>query len=162
MHVRLPMLRIESPKGLSPTGVGPMLLVGQLFLVGAAFLVTPAATPPPLAVRILGLCWAAAGIALWASTLRVFLRQFPEGTLIVDGPYRYSRHPLYASLIVFVTPGLALITGAWMLLVAALAGVALAYPLILSEERELERTFGDEWLDYRARTSWLFPFPPRR
>lgn len=159
MHVECFVLHIHSPKGLSPTGVGPIVMVGQLLLVVAALLTMPSGPTPPAIVRTLGVGWVIVGIAFWATTLRIFLREFPRGQLIVTGPYRFTRHPLYASLIVFVIPGTALITGAWALLAAALGGVALAYPLTLSEEADLERTFGDEWLAYRAHTSWLFPWP---
>lgn len=162
MHARALVLHIASPKGLSPTGVGPVLFAGQLLLVGVALLAAPDLPPPPTAVRLLGVCWLAAGIVLWATTLRIFLREFPRGALIVDGPYRLTRNPLYASLIVFVVPALALITGAWTLLVAALLGAAIAYPLVLREEHDLERTFGDEWRRYRARTSWLVPWRSKR
>ncbi|MBI2390413.1 MAG: isoprenylcysteine carboxylmethyltransferase family protein [Deltaproteobacteria bacterium] len=159
------MLHLESPKGLSPTGVGPLLFGGQLIVVGLALLAVPDLHPPPTAVRLVGVAWLAAGVVLWATALRIFLKEFPHGTLIVEGPYRFSRNPMYssdASLIVFVVPALALITGAWTLLVAAAGGAALAYPLVLSEERDLERTFGDEWRQYRARTSWLVPWLPKQ
>jgi protein-S-isoprenylcysteine O-methyltransferase Ste14 len=58
-------------------------------------------------------------------------------------------------------PGVAFMTGVWTLLPAALGGVALAYALVRKEERELERVFGADWRAYRARTSWLFPWPPK-
>jgi protein-S-isoprenylcysteine O-methyltransferase Ste14 len=162
---RFAVLNIQSPKGLSPTGVGPLLMLGQLLLVALAIGAarqwpSSAGTPAPL-LRAAGIVWLGFGLLTWALTLRRFLREFPTGELIVSGPYRWSRNPLYASMLVFVIPGLALITGMWTLLPAALGGVALCYVLVKKEERELERVFGADWRAYRARTSWLFPWPPK-
>jgi protein-S-isoprenylcysteine O-methyltransferase Ste14 len=160
------MLNIQSPKGLSATGVGPLLFVAQLLLaagaVGAAWL-WPNVTRIPVHsgwLRAVGSVWSLTGVLQWALTLRIFLREFPRGKLIVTGTYRWSRNPLYASLIVFVVPGSALIVGIWPLLAAAFAGAALAYVLVQREERELDVAFGAEWRAYRERTSWLFPLPP--
>jgi len=161
------MLHIESPRGLSPTGAGPVIFVGQLALLAAAIAATRSfpeltAMQAPPALRVVGGLWLAAGLVMWGLTLRVFLDEFPRGDLIVDGTYRYSRNPLYASLIVFVIPGIALIAASWAILLAAFLGVALAYPLVRCEEHDLERTYGAAYREYRAHTSWLFPLPPRR
>lgn len=161
------MLKLRSPLGLSATGVGPTLLLSQLPLLAAAVFALrrwPAATrlpfEPSLFVRVLGGAWLASGIALWAMTLLWFLRGFPSGKLIVDGPYRYCRHPLYASLFVFVMPGASLLLHTWTILVAALAGAALTWALVAREESELEQAFAAEWRAYRKRTSRLLPLPP--
>lgn len=160
------MLKLRSPLGLSPTGVGPALLLMQLPLLAAALIARqrwPASTllpfEPSVVWRSIGGAWLCAGIALWALTLRCFLREFPRGRLIVDGPYRLCRHPLYASLFVFVLPGIALLLHTWTVLVAALLGDVFSWVLVEREELELDRTFGDEWRVYRSRTSRLFPFP---
>jgi protein-S-isoprenylcysteine O-methyltransferase Ste14 len=161
---RFTVLNIQSPKGLSPTGVGPLLMLGQLLLVALAVAAArhwPSSAGSPPLLRAAGVVWLALGVLIWALTLRRFLREFPSGELIVTGTYRWSRNPLYASMLVFVIPGLALMTGMWTLLPAALGGVALCYVLVKKEERELERVFGAAWRAYRARTSWLFPWPPK-
>jgi protein-S-isoprenylcysteine O-methyltransferase Ste14 len=161
------MLKLRSPLGLSPTGVGPALMLIQLPLLAAAAIArlrwpesTQLPLPPNALSRVLGAGWIVAGVALWGRTLIGFLREFPRGWLIVDGPYRYCRHPLYASLFVFVLPGVSLLAHTWTILVAGLVGDALTWALVTREERELERTFGAEWRAYRARTSRLIPFPP--
>jgi protein-S-isoprenylcysteine O-methyltransferase Ste14 len=161
------VLHIESPKGLSPTGIGPALLVTQLCLVALALVasqrwpeLTRLASQPEAPLTALGSILVMLGILQWVLTLRSFLREFPRGQLIVSGPYRYCRHPLYACLTVLIVPGAALLAHTWTLLLAALAGGILASAWVVREERELDRTFGAEWRSYAARTSRLIPLPP--
>jgi len=80
----------------------------------------------------------------------------PQGTLVTTGPYRYSRNPLYLGGNVFIFFGAALVLGSPM----ALAITALHLPLvdlfIRREEKQLERSFGGEWLHYRQSVRrWL-------
>lgn len=163
------MLHLTSPKGLSPTGVGPALIVTQLGFVTLAVAASqrwPAQTrlAPALdrPLTVIGALWLALGIMLWALTLRRFIHDFPRGELITTGTYRYSRHPLYASLCLFLIPASALLAHTWTLLLAALAGTLVTSLAVAREERELERSFGDTWRSYRVRTSRLVPLPPIR
>lgn len=76
-------------------------------------------------------------------------------TLNTTGLYRYIRHPLYAFSLLFIwlTPTMSLNT---LLLFTALT----VYIILgaLYEERKLERTFGDAYRIYKARTAFLIPF----
>ncbi len=69
--------------------------------------------------------------------------------LITSGPYRISRNPLYLGGNVFIFFGAALVLGS----PSALILIALHLPLmdlfIRREERQLERTFGQEWMQYK-------------
>jgi protein-S-isoprenylcysteine O-methyltransferase Ste14 len=78
--------------------------------------------------------------------------------LVVEGPYRYVRNPLYdADLCLMV--GAALLTRSWALVLLAalyLAQLSLQLPL---EERELRERFG---LPYRRYCELVPRFCPRR
>jgi len=78
--------------------------------------------------------------------------------LVVEGPYRYVRNPLYEGDCCLIV-GAALLTRSWALLLVAalyLAQLALQLPF---EERELEKRFGVPYRRYRE----LVPrFVPRR
>lgn len=157
---------ISSPRGLSPTGVGPAIMVGDLAFLAVAIVANrlwPEASrflvEPSLPLTIAGALWIALGVALWALTLRSFLHGFPRGELITTGPYGLCRHPLYASFVLFVVPGIGLVTQTWTILLAALAGIALTSTLIPREERAMDLEFGAAWRDYCARTSRLVPLP---
>ena len=75
-------------------------------------------------------------------------------TLVKTGFYKYSRHPIYffSLVILWLIPIMT-----WNILSFAF-GVT-AYTLIgsLFEERKLALEFGQEYIDYRKRTSWIIP-----
>lgn len=114
-----------------------------------------------LAGQLLAL--AALAIGLWQTGawsflgLEPLLSRAPEASprLVVDGLYRWVRHPLY-------TAGLALI---WLTPVMSANLLALylglsAYLVIGAkyEERKLRREFGEAYARYQARTPMLVPF----
>ncbi len=80
-----------------------------------------------------------------------------QAPMIVDGLYRWVRHPLYTAGLVFI----------WLLPVMTLNILALnigssAYLVIgaLFEERRLVREFGQAYITYRQQTPMLIPRPP--
>jgi len=98
-------------------------------------------------------------VAIWAvlfvSSLTVFLQRRttlipnrPANALAVSGPYRFTRNPMYVSL-VFLTIALSLFLNTWwaiVLLVPAVAVIQLA--VIAREEAYLLRRFGAEYEEY--------------
>jgi protein-S-isoprenylcysteine O-methyltransferase Ste14 len=80
----------------------------------------------------------------------------PQRTLITSGPYRFSRNPLYLGGNVFVVLGAALLFGSPAAVFITIVHLPLLDLSIRREERQLERDFGEEWLDYRQRVRrWL-------
>ena len=87
----------------------------------------------------------------------------PPTRLVVGGPYRAVRNPMYVAGIVFLL-GLAVVTGAPGL-VAYAGGFWLLTALFVAgyEEPALRRRFGAEYEDYRrAVPGWLPHRPGRR
>ncbi len=123
------------------------------------------AGPRPLRfpLSLSGLVPMAAGLALALVARRRFVR---AGTglhplaepdrLVVEGPFRYSRNPMYLGLSMFLL-GVAFALGSCAPFGACVAFVGLvdrAY--IPAEERTLSRVFGSEYEWYRARTRrWI-------
>lgn len=106
------------------------------------------------------------GVVIFRQGVREF-RSFEKmsglemGNLITSGPYRYSRNPQVAgwllgllglTLVYRSVPGLSL--------VAAFLFVHRLYFGI--EEQHLERTFGEEYRSYKARTPRFLGFPGAR
>ncbi len=68
--------------------------------------------------------------------------------LVTNGPYAYTRNPLYLGGF-FLTLGLSLLTGSLWIAAGCLAYWALIYnPIIREEERFLTQTFGQAYTDY--------------
>jgi protein-S-isoprenylcysteine O-methyltransferase Ste14 len=78
-------------------------------------------------------------------------------SLVTTGPYRWVRHPLYATggaLLVAV----GLIAANWFILLLASGVVVLVRVLVVPrEEQELIAKFGDDYRRYRERTGGMFP-----
>jgi protein-S-isoprenylcysteine O-methyltransferase Ste14 len=75
----------------------------------------------------------------------------PVSTLVQDGPFRYSRNPGYLSLTMLYV-GIAVLRNAlWAILLLPLVMNVMQRAVIGREERYLERTFAEEYLDYKAR-----------
>jgi|SRR5690606_591439 len=85
----------------------------------------------------------------------------PTERLVVEGPYRYVRNPMYMAVGAVIL-GQVLLFFTWML-VAYLAAfvVAVIAFVTLYEEPTLRRTFGAEYDAYKSSVPGWFPRPPR-
>lgn len=77
-------------------------------------------------------------------------------SIITEGPYRYSRNPIYAAFAI-AGAGIALAFNTCWMLVSLLVFVLLANKLVIErEEKYLEGKFGESYLNYRRETRrWL-------
>ncbi len=80
----------------------------------------------------------------------------PTDAIVVRGPYRYSRNPIYLNMLFLqLGPGI-WSNSAWFFVTALASFVLLTWGVISREERYLERKFGSDYLDYKSRTRrWL-------
>jgi protein-S-isoprenylcysteine O-methyltransferase Ste14 len=76
----------------------------------------------------------------------------PQKALITTGPYRFSRNPLYLGGNVFIFFGAALLLGTPSGLIITALHLPFVNAMIRKEEKQLERTFGEEWIRYTCRT----------
>jgi protein-S-isoprenylcysteine O-methyltransferase Ste14 len=75
----------------------------------------------------------------------------PTTALVVTGPFRLSRNPLYLALTLMYV-GLALLANAlWVLVLLVPLLFMVHYGVVRREERYLERKFGDAYRAYRSR-----------
>ena len=111
----------------------------------------------------LSLVVVAGGVWLSYRTMRLFERAgtthklAPESTaLVVEGPFRWSRNPMYLGLTLIVL-GIAIYGGSMpFLLVPVVFFLTLNFAFVPWEERRLEATFGDPYRAYRQQVRrWL-------
>lgn len=80
----------------------------------------------------------------------------PTAHLVVVGPYRFVRNPMYVAVVAIIL-GQTLLFGSWATLIyLAVALTAVVLFVAFYEEPTLERTYGDEYRTYRANVrAWL-------
>ncbi len=80
----------------------------------------------------------------------------PTNVIVVRGPYRFSRNPIYLSML-FLQVGTSIWANSlWFLGLAIVSAALLWWGVISREERYLERKFGAEYLSYKGRVRrWL-------
>jgi len=124
------------------------------------------AVPLPAALRWMGALLAVAAICLVAWTLHhlgpnltdtVVTRQ--RHTLITSGPYRFMRHPFYASAGLFVLANSLLAANVFLLVAGGTVFGLLIYRTGREEANLLAR-FGDEYRRYQERTGRILPKIP--
>ena len=144
----------------------PLLFLGALALGSALSLVVPIGPGPGSANALaltVGLTFVAIGFALVALSVRNFRRAGtsvvptePATTLVVTGPYRFTRNPIYVGFVLAYF-GLAIVlTSMWVLLLLIPVLVILQRGVVAREEDYLERQFGEAYRKYKARVPrWL-------
>ena len=152
----------EMGLGYDP-GILVFALVAEIGKLAAAFDYARWHLVPGLevpALRGIGVVVAAVGAAALVWTDRRLVRHFSTAESAVqvmsDGPYRWVRHPRYASILLLVL-GMPLVFGsifAWL----SLAAVVLAVRhRIAREEPHLREIFGAPYDRYASRTARLVP-----
>lgn len=74
----------------------------------------------------------------------------PTPELVMRGPYRISRNPMYLGLGLFQIGLGLLLNNLWVSLLTFPAWIAVQYIAIIPEEAYLEQRFGDQYRQYRA------------
>lgn len=118
----------------------------------------------PVPVRVAGFIAAALGGVLLAASHHAlaanwspFVEDPGAGTLVTDGIYRYVRHPMYASFLVY-NAGMWLLSSNWMAGAPALLTFVWLYlRRVDREERMMLGLFGEEYRAYAARTGRVIP-----
>ena len=116
-----------------------------------------------------GLRWVGLGLGVLGLLLLVWVqhslgRQFSatlqvrrHHNLVVTGPYRRMRHPMYSALILLWV-GLAILSASCLIMLWVLAGVrGIVRDRAPLEEAMMLEAFGDTYRDYMRRTSRFLP-----
>jgi protein-S-isoprenylcysteine O-methyltransferase Ste14 len=138
----------------------PLVFLGFVLLgVGFHYLVVPAPSPlDRMYSTVAGLLILAAGVAIVVSARVHFLRTGqnpvpwkPSPELILQGPYRFTRNPMYVGVtLVQIGLGIAL-NNLWISVFAAPALLIVHFLAVVPEERYLSEKFGERYNAYRVR-----------
>lgn len=121
------------------------------FLLGAAYAVFSQPTPRLLAA---GGATALGGLALRACSAGYLAK---NQSLATGGPYAYTRNPLYLGSLLMGL-GFVVASGSWGLGVLFLAFfLAVYWPVMLREEENLRREFGEAYIRYAKAVPLFFP-----
>lgn len=142
----------------------PMSILGvPLIGGGVATLMFPLPSLPSPASLLLGiaLIGSAILIGLWAIRTMADGGASPDAirppsALITEGPFGFSRNPIYLGF-VFIYAGTGMVIGSlWILLLTPLVVLGLTQAIIVHDERLLESRFGNDYRAYRARVRrWI-------
>jgi protein-S-isoprenylcysteine O-methyltransferase Ste14 len=106
-----------------------------------------------------GLVLLVIGLIFYISTVRLLLKGLKETRLVTNGAFALCQNPLYSAIILFIIPALSLITNSWLVLTSSVIGYILFKIFIKSEYVELEKFFGENYVNYKKMTPEFFPFP---
>jgi len=76
--------------------------------------------------------------------------------LVIWGPYRFTRNPMYVGMATLYVGGTLLLNDLWPLALLPVVITLVQRRVIAKEEAYLERTFGDVYRAYKARVRrWI-------
>lgn len=146
-----------------------ILIAFPLLLSFVAFLIEPhwldwSRVPLPRFARWIG---AATGIAaapavFWVMTtigrnISETVLTKKDHELVTHGPYRWVRHPLYATGILLLVGASLMMANGFLIVLTVLAGMMIRLVVIPKEEAALIAKFGDRYAAYRLRTGAMLP-----
>lgn len=121
------------------------------------------ALPGGEAGLVLGWALVAAGLILFAWSLVTMRRHLTtvnpfraSSALCTDGPFRFSRNPIYLGDWLVLLGSTLVMSSAWPVVFAPLIWFIIRYGVIRHEEAHLEEYFGDAYREYRTKVRrWL-------
>jgi protein-S-isoprenylcysteine O-methyltransferase Ste14 len=160
---------------VSATGRGPGVDVPPPLLFVAAYVVAwlldrnvarlwPTMSPQwSYRLEVVGWALVIAGLALGYWGVFTFLRRrtpiYPNRDaklLVIEGPYRFSRNPMYTGIIIACIGGCGVIESLWPLVTVGIAVLVLDRWVIRREERHLTDEFGEQYREYQRHVGRWF------
>lgn len=145
----------DSPQVITPP---PFVFLGGIIIGLIIDLFIPAPFVPEAYDLQAGLFVIALGIALMAWAVRTFnaagtnvdVRQ-PSTKVVSSGPYRYSRNPIYVAMALAVLGASIWLNSLWILFSLVIILPVIEGGVIRREEGYLERKFGNQYTEYKAK-----------
>ena len=152
------------PKDASGAVLPPPIIFALVLMLGYGLhRMVPIVEVPGPARNYLGIFLIAVAVGLAGLSVCSFWRQKttvdpykPVASLVIAGPYRYSRNPMYVAVALLYLGIAAYFSIIWAVIVLPAALVAVHYGVVVREEAHLEGKFGRDYLNYKSRVRrWL-------
>ena len=102
------------------------------------------------------------GVSMLVGAARSAMKAYNRDQLATSGIFAVVRHPIYSAWIVWILPGLALLSRSWPMLLTPLVAYAVFKMSIHREDECLLQRFGQAYLDYRGSVRELIPFAHKK
>jgi len=117
-----------------------------------------------IVLEVVGLLKLAIGYFLMAAALVTLGRNYQlggsaprsEDKIVLDGPYRLVRHPMYTAAL-GISFGLVCLIQSWALFCVFCIYLVLIFLLIPAEEDGLRKSYGEQYVSYQQKTRKLIP-----
>jgi protein-S-isoprenylcysteine O-methyltransferase Ste14 len=151
---------------ISRWGVGPTIMVSAGAYAAIAGLATwfwpevcVISAVPSSVLVVTGIVLLVIGIPMLVVAARAATLAYNSDKLATTGIFGIVRNPIYSAWIVFIIPGLVLLSRSWPLFLTPVVAYLVFKARIGRENDFLERHFGDDYRTYKARVNELFPLP---
>ena len=113
---------------------------------------------PHWLISILGISLIVIGVPFFIISVKTVMRAYNADELVTDGIFRCCRHPLYASWVVFIVPGIILLANSWIGLTTPIFMYLILRNLVKKEEIYLKSVFGSDYINYIRKTPCILPY----
>lgn len=141
----------------------PVILLGHLLLAFLLQRLFPLPLAFPIALMWIGYLLVLLGIGLALSAVGRFMQAHttldphgPVSTIVTNGPYHFSRNPIYLGFVGLLV-GFSFIFKSWWGLILSPVMMSMLHQLVIRyEEAYLEKKFGERYTGYTTRVRrWL-------
>jgi protein-S-isoprenylcysteine O-methyltransferase Ste14 len=108
-------------------------------------------------LSVLGIVLIVIGVPFFIISVKTVTRAYNTDKLVTNGIFRCCRHPLYASWVVFIVPGIALLMKSWIGLTTPIFMYFILRKLVKKEEVYLENRFGSKYREYKKKVPCILP-----
>ncbi len=163
---------MTTPSEIKLSGPGvkfppPLLFVGGFFvawLLDTRVHALPITTSvSPVIIRgagyllvLIGVGVAAWGMITFARAKTAIIPVRPASTLVENGPYRFTRNPMYTGMTIAYIGGILILNSLWAVILLPITLILLYKFVVQREERYLTSQFGDAYAEYCRRVKrWV-------
>ncbi len=117
---------------------------------------------PHMVFPVAGIVLLVIGVPMLVVAARAATIAYNSDKLATNGIFGLTRNPIYSAWIVFIIPGLVLLSRSWPLFLTPLTAYIVFKVTIRRENDYLKKRFGQAYRQYKAQVNELVPLPRRK